>query len=215
MKVPLIGTENLLNGLLSGHLGQLSESQTEALMVMKDSTNSQLHLVHRLLEIYRYEVGTDLNRRILSARDLLLDCVNKFTQNNQARVICHLDKLDEGCRIWGDQTALTTLFMNLLDNAAKFSEVDKPVQLSAEMVDSKLLVQVHNLGNQMPEEVKSSMFSKFWQGVPGKMYVAKTGLGLYLCHRIAQLHHARITCESLDHGTTITVKLPVSGFLIA
>ncbi len=215
MNVPLIGTENLLRGLLSGHLGQLNAEQSEALMVMKEANQSQLQLVNRLLEIYRYEVGSDLDRRILNAKELLVDCVTGFSENKQVQINCSFDALEPGCRIWGDQEALNAMFWNLLDNAVKYSDSGQSVDISAELVDSKLCVRVHNFGKPMPEEVKTSMVSKFWQGVPGKTYVAKTGLGLYLCHRIAQLHQGRITCESdIENGTTITVKLPISGMLL-
>lgn len=215
MNVPLIGTENLLRGLLSGHLGQLNAQQSEALIVMKEANQSQLQLVNRLLEIYRYEVGSDLNRHILNAKELLVDCVTRFCHNRPVQINCSFDALDFGCRIWGDQEALSAMFWNLLDNAVKYSDSGQSVDVSSELVDSKLCVRVHNFGKPMPEEVKTSMVSKFWQGVPGKTYVAKTGLGLYLCNRIAQLHQGRITCESdSENGTTITVKLPLSGLLL-
>lgn len=212
MNVPLIGTENLLNGLISGHLGALNAGQSEALTVMKAANKSQLQLVRRLLEIYRYEAGSDLNLRILDAKELLVDCVSQFSESNKMPIRSSFDALEPGCRIWAEEDALRIMLINLLDNAVKYCDSDSLIEVSAEVNDSKLCVRVHNFGTPMPEEVKSSMFSKFWQGVPGKTYVAKTGLGLYLCHRIAQLHQGRITCDSsLEDGTTITFTLPVSA----
>lgn len=216
MNVPLIGTENLLKGLISGRLGPLNAGQSEALMVMKEANKSQLQLVGRLLEIYRYEQGSDLNLGILNAKELLADCVSQFAQNNKMPIQSSFDALGSDCRIWGEEDALRVMLINLLDNAVKYSDDGQLIDVSAAIVDSMLCVRVHNFGKPMPEEVKSSMRSKFWQGVPGKTYVAKTGLGLYLCHRIVQLHQGRITCEStLEDGTTITVKLPISEQLIA
>lgn len=212
LNVPLIGTENLLNGLLSGHLGPLSAVQSEALNVMKEANKSQLLLVQRLLEIYRYEAGRDLDLRILNAKELLIDCVSQFSINSKSEVRSSFDELPSGCRILGDEEALKAMLVNLLDNAVRYSDSASIIDVSAEIADSKLCVRVHNFGKPMPDEVKTSMLSKFWQGVPGKTYVAKTGLGLYLCHRIVQLHQGRITCESTsEEGTTITVKLPMSS----
>lgn len=216
MTIPLIGAENLLSSLIGGHLGALNSAQEEALMVMKHANKSQLQLVQRLLEIYRYEVGSDLNRIILNAQDLLSDCVRQFSQTHNVQIDCSFDSVAAACRLWGDEQALKALFTNLLDNALKYSDGRKLISVSAELIDSKLCVRIHNYGKPMPEEVKTSMLSKFWQGVPGKTYVAKTGLGLYLCHRIAQLHQGRITCvSSAEDGTTITVKLPISGLLLS
>lgn len=215
MNIPLIGTENLLNGLINGQLGPLNARQTEALTVMKQANKSQLQLVSRLLEIYRYEVGSDLSRRILNAKELLVDCVSQFSESNKEQIHCSFDALESGCRIWGEEEALKAMLVDLLDNAVKYSDSGSLIDVSAEIADSMLNVRVHNFGKPMPDEVKKGMLSKFWKGVPGKTYVAKTGLGLYLCHRIAQLHQGRITCEStLEDGTTITVKLPVSELLV-
>jgi signal transduction histidine kinase len=215
MSIPLIGTENLLSGLLRGQLGDLNAAQSEALMVMQQANKNQLQLVQRLLEIYRYEVGRDLSRVILNAKEFLLDCVRQFSQAHKIEIDCSFDALASVCRIWGDEDALRTLFSSLLDNAFKYSDSGQLISVSVELIDSKLCVRIHNFGKPMPDEVRTSMLSKFWQGVPGKTYVAKTGLGLYLCHRIAQLHHGRVTCDSTaEEGTTITVKLPISGLLL-
>jgi signal transduction histidine kinase len=71
----------------------------------------------------------------------------------------------------------------------------------------QVLISVHNWGKGISPEVKKNLFLRFWQGVPGKTYVARTGLGLYLCDRIAQLHHGRIICESTEEsGTEIGVR---------
>jgi signal transduction histidine kinase len=213
MSVPLVGTQNLLDGLLKGHLGNLNDNQREALTVMRKSTSDQLLLVERLIEIYRYEIGPELNRRILPMRQVLQDCVDNFNANGRT-IVTRFEEVPDGCCVWGDLDALTTLFTNLLENAVKFSNGEE-VEIKAEMVDYKLSIEVHNFGNTMPEEVKNGIFNKFWQGVPGKTYVAKTGLGLYLCQRIAQLHQGRIACESSEEsGTTISVRLPVSGLLL-
>ncbi|HEY9870902.1 MAG TPA: ATP-binding protein [Candidatus Obscuribacterales bacterium] len=53
------------------------------------------------------------------------------------------------------------------------------------------------------------LFQRFWQGEPGKRYVASTGLGLYLCKRIVDLHGGSIQCASTRQaGTVFTVALP-------
>lgn len=214
MSVPLVGTQNLLDGLLKGHLGNLNDNQREALSVMKKSTTDQLILVERLIEIYRYEIGPELSRRILPVRQVLQDCVDNFNASGRT-IVTRFDDVPYGCCVWGDLEALTTLFTNLLENAVKFSDEGTNVEVKAEMADYKLNIEFHNFGNAMPEEIKNGIFNKFWQGVPGKTYVAKTGLGLYLSQRIAQLHQGRITCDSSDeNGTTIKVRLPVSGLLL-
>jgi two-component system sensor histidine kinase SenX3 len=105
---------------------------------------------------------------------------------------------------------LIRLIDNLLDNAIKYSPEHTKITILLELDRDKVLINIHNFGAAIPEQLRKGMFEQFWQGVPGKTYVAHTGIGLYLCHRIATLHRARLACASDEkNGTTMTIRIPV------
>jgi signal transduction histidine kinase len=211
MKMPLIGANKVLDALLSGSAGQLTDEQQQLVSVLKESNANQLTLVHRLLEIYSYESGhSGLSFSSCQVPALIEKLLAVLRQNYSGTLI--FNDLLEPDNSWinADQQALERLLLSLLDNAVKFADKEKPITVQASMRGSKLELSVHNFGKPIPDDIKDNLFQKFWSGVPGKRYVAQTGLGLYLCFRIVQLHQGRISCQSDEAtGTTISVALPV------
>lgn len=209
LQIPLIGTDKILDALIAETVGPLSDEQKRILETLKESNQNQLSLVKKLLEIYRYESGPhNLHIKPNNIKELIRKCTDDSELHGTERVRI-TDRLSETCFVAGDEEALTTLFTNLIDNALKFSVEEKPVQIILEASDNRIVVTIHNSGRSIPKEVQNNLFQKFWHGVPGKTYVARTGFGLYLCNRIVHLHQGQIGCHSEEGaGTTINVRLP-------
>ena len=209
LQIPLIGTDKILDALIAESLGPLKDEQKRILESLKESNQSQLSLVKKLLEIYRYESGPlNLNLKAIDIGSLVDKCARAKTTSSHRLQLTNSLPPGENL-VLGDEEALSTLFSNLIDNALKFSLDENPVEITLELSANKIAVTIHNKGRSIPREMQNSLFQNFWHGIPGKTYVARTGFGLYLCNRIAQLHHGRITCESEEgEGTTINVHLP-------
>lgn len=212
LQVPLIGSAKVLDALFSGQFGELSTEQLKAVASLKESNRGQLHLVQKLLEIYKYESATArLNLEFLDVRQLVSKCKDDLAARSDKTAPIVTNLPGDLPMVLGDRNSLYRLFSSLLDNAIKFSTGSDSVEIRAERLDNKLAVHVHNFGPVIPPEVQNLLFQKFWKGIPGKRYIAHTGLGLYLCQRIAILHDGRITCRSTpEEGTTITVILPLA-----
>lgn len=220
LSVPLIGAQNVVDGLLRGNLGALTEEQKEALMVLKESTMSELSLVKRLLEIYRYESDSShFQMNPLAVDHFLSHYLSQFLRAKSTRLEAQENRLERqpinvvvepsaaGSRILGDEEALSSLLDSLVENAQKFGDPTRAIEIRARCEHGQVVISVHNWGTGISPEVKKNLFLRFWQGVPGKTYVARTGLGLYLCDRIAQLHQGRMICESAEEsGTEIGVR---------
>jgi len=209
MSVPLIGADKLLDAMLAGSAGSLTVEQSKLIQTLKESNHSQLGLVKRLLEIYRYESGTaELSFTRLDVPHLIEKAIEGCRAQFSGSIIFE-NAATMPAFVFGDEEALARLFTDLIKNATTFSTKDKQITLSLSCPDNNVTIAVHNFGEAIPQDAQNVLFQKFWQGVPGKSYVAHTGLGLYLCHRIVQLHHGRIACHSTTaEGTTITVTLP-------
>jgi signal transduction histidine kinase len=209
MRVPLLGADKVLDALLSGTVGSLSEHQEQMIKVLKESNANQLELVHRLLEIYKYESGSQISLSAIDLPVLIEKSMARALLNYSGQIVFQNLLPKENSLIMGDEEALTILSSNLMDNATTFSDRDQPVTITVSRQGTKVLIDMHNFGLAIPQDVQDNLFQKFWHGVPGKRYVAHTGLGLYLCHRIVQLHRGRIACRSDEGtGTTFSVILP-------
>jgi signal transduction histidine kinase len=217
LTAPLLGANNVLDMLLSEELGPLTPEQAKMVSLLRESTSRQLHLIQKLVQVYKYESGEQpMTNEPVDLRAVIEHCAERIqppTEKSeggreiQAQIVCDLpDTLPLVC---GDEEALQMLFDNLLDNAVKYGMAGGQITVTSEVSGENLAIHVHNFGPVIPLEVQHKLFQQFWQGVPGKNYVANTGLGLYFCHRIASLHRGRITCESSpENGTTMTVRLP-------
>jgi signal transduction histidine kinase len=107
----------------------------------------------------------------------------------------------------GDMDALIRLFVNLLDNAIKYTERGS-VSLSARQEENTIIVKVSDTGIGIPAEHLAHIFERFYR-VETARSSGGVGLGLAIARQIAQAHGGNIEVESSPNaGTTFTVKLP-------
>lgn len=211
LKVPMLGAEKVLEALLAKQLGELTETQEQVINSLRDANKNQLKLVQKLLEIYRYESGqSSLDLREVDAAVILNECVSEMSASKKVAIAVDAKADCTNTVTKGDEQALRQLFTNLLDNATKYGDNTKNVNVVLQNNKDNLNIHIQNFGTPLPSGIQHIIFHKFWQGIPGKTYVANTGLGLYLCHRIAQLHRGNLSCKSTrEEGTTMTVRLPL------
>jgi PAS domain S-box-containing protein len=119
-----------------------------------------------------------------------------------------VDLTKEPVVLYGDRTRLVEIFLNLVDNAAKFMG-DQPaprVEIGVEQAGEELVLQVRDNGIGIGPEVQPLVFGLFHKLDPGS---EGEGIGLALVKRIVELHGGRIWVESegLGKGTTFRFTL--------
>ncbi|MFN8592817.1 MAG: PAS domain S-box protein [Thermomicrobiales bacterium] len=110
----------------------------------------------------------------------------------------------------GDRVAQA--LTNLISNAIKYSAPGKPIMVSTWRDGDQVCLAVRDEGIGIAAADIERIFSRFErieQGMAGR--IGGTGLGLAIARDIAELHQGALTVESeLGHGSTFTLKLPVS-----
>lgn len=108
----------------------------------------------------------------------------------------------------GDPLLLQILLSNLLENAVKYSPPGTRIRCSLEEADDHILLAVEDEGPGIPESERKHVWEKFYRiGNEVTRATKGTGLGLYLCKRIADAHQAVIRLGSQKpHGTLVTVR---------
>jgi PAS domain S-box-containing protein len=111
-----------------------------------------------------------------------------------------------------DKQQLTQLFQNLIDNAIKFRNENKPkVHVSAKTKDDEWIFSVKDNGIGIDPKYYDKIFVIF-QRLNGKNNFSGTGLGLALCKKIVERHGGKIWVESqLKKGSTFYFTLPTRG----
>lgn len=108
----------------------------------------------------------------------------------------------------GNEHLLKTAFLNLMDNACKFSS-DHTVQIRVAALKNTIVIKFNDNGSGIPQEEHELIFSPFYRSKSILSSVKGHGIGLSLCHRIIQLHNGHISLTSiLGKGTCFEVQLP-------
>ncbi|MBS4201979.1 HAMP domain-containing histidine kinase [Bacillus sp. FJAT-49732] len=117
----------------------------------------------------------------------------------------HSDKRE----IRADKNRLIQLFINLLDNALKFTPTNGTIMISMnEGNGESVVIHIKDTGVGIPTDKLELIKDKF---VKGKTQESGTGLGLAICEEIIKGHHGTLHIDSRpDEGTTVRIVLPVT-----
>jgi two-component system, OmpR family, sensor kinase len=115
---------------------------------------------------------------------------------------------DEPILLFADPDRLKQLFLNLVDNAIKFTPTGGRVTLLARREEHGAVVTVDDNGPGIPSEERDAIFRRFYRLDASRTHRG-SGLGLSICAWIVDSHQGRIDVSSDgDTGTTFTVTLP-------
>lgn len=109
----------------------------------------------------------------------------------------------------GNKDLLSQVWINLINNAIKFSKDNGIIEVKLYAQDKEIKVHINDNGIGMNRDTLSHVYNKFYQGDTSHSVVGN-GLGLPLVKKIIDLCQGTITIESQENvGTSITVTLPV------
>ena len=182
------------------------EKQKKLLSVMLKETDRLNFLANNILISSQLEGGGyTFSKEDLDLSDLLKDCIHDFRNGFPGRVF--KSQIEQGVDVKGDSLLLQMLINNLLENAVKYSSKDAPVLAILKKEKTAVQLQVIDEGPGIPDEEKKKIFSKFYRiGNEATRKTQGTGLGLYLCSKIAHDHNADTTVtNNIAHGSNFAV----------
>ena len=110
----------------------------------------------------------------------------------------------------GDEDLIFQVWVNIIDNAIKFSNEGESIDIKVYEKDSNINVEIKDHGIGMKEEELEKVYDRFYQ-IDRSHSKEGSGLGLAIVKRIVELSEGKIEIKSKENkGTTVTVKLPVS-----
>lgn len=147
----------------------------------------------------------DMNEIIRQAVDHLSLQVHR----RDGRINTHLDA--DPAIVQGDQTHLSSVIHNLLDNANKYSGTSPEIDISTINVNGGIQISVEDKGIGMSKEDQKHIFDKFYRVHTGNLHDVKGfGLGLSYVKAITSAHQGSIEVKSeLGKGSKFSIYLPV------
>ncbi|MBN8682981.1 MAG: GHKL domain-containing protein [Chitinophagales bacterium] len=188
---------------------QLERPQVETLCQngLRDAARLQT-LVEDLLLAARLEDNWRPLPEPVHLEDLAHDAVARLQVRFPDRHI-ELDIPDDLPPIRADRSGLTSVVMNLLENAVKYSPEDTTVQMSAKAANGIIRFEVSDQGEGIPEAERRAVFEKFYRlGNEETRKATGTGLGLYIVQHVLRAHGGSIEIqENKPQGAKFVVTM--------
>ena len=108
-----------------------------------------------------------------------------------------------------DPILMEQVFVNILDNAAKYSSPGSCITLEGLQEPAEILISVRNQGSFIPPEERDKIFERFYRSPGSNRKAPGTGIGLSVVKQITESHFGRAWVDSdTQTGTTFFVSLP-------
>jgi len=214
LKTPLASMRLLVETLLNEE--KLDEANTRDYLKLIDKENVRLS---RLIENFLTFSRMEKNRHVfefdeVAVADVIEEAVDSmgdrlFSPNCTLKI----DVPEELPSVWADKDGLVTVFLNLLDNAFKYSADEPDIQVSARRQGDEVCVTVSDKGIGLPRAATRRIFDRFFQVDQSLVRQGQgCGLGLSIVDFIVRAHHGEVTVDStLGSGSAFAVSLPING----
>lgn len=204
LKTPIAVAKLNLETLLKHPLDEAKRNRLIGMTL--EETNRLNVLASNILVSAQLESGRAVTREEINFSDLVSSSVSDFKNRFPDRQ-WQID-IREDEELHGDSFLLQILVNNLLENAVKYSPAGSVISCVLSDDGSFICLKISDEGFGIPAEEKTNIFKKFYRIGSEQTRSAKgTGLGLYLCKKIAHDHHATIKVEdNSPRGSVFTVK---------
>jgi two-component system, OmpR family, sensor histidine kinase CiaH len=182
------------------------EKQKKLIRTTLDETGRLNFLTNNILIASQLDgSGYKSSKEELNLSALLKDCMLDFRTRFPDRIF--KEEIEADTDLKGDALLLQMLINNLLENAIKYSPKESTVKAVLKKYRPGTELQIQDEGPGISEEEKKKIFTKFYRiGNEATRKKKGTGLGLYLCRKIAQDHNGDILVTNNEpHGSNFVV----------
>jgi two-component system, OmpR family, sensor histidine kinase CiaH len=204
LKTPIAVTKLNLETLIKHKLD--GEKQQKIIRTALQETNRLDTLANNILITSQLEGGGYVpTKEVLDLSDLSEHCLRDYRSRFPDRE--WTANIQPGATVIGDSFLLQLLVSNLLENALKYSPREAAITLTLEKKTRHTLLSVKDQGPGISDEEKKKIFAKFYRsGEESTRQTKGTGLGLYLCRKIADDHKATLkVTDNSPAGSNFTV----------
>jgi signal transduction histidine kinase len=192
--------------------GNLDERNQRVFQQMVAQALRLNKLIESLLDVARIQSGRlTIERHTIDLRMVLNGVVDEILptlERHQLRLI----GTDEPVMVDGDELRLAQVFVNLIQNAVKYSPRGGPIEVSIIRQQDAVSIAVRDQGLGIPKGAIGQLFQRFFR-VDGEtvQHISGMGIGLFVVKEIVSLHRGTVAVESTEGvGSTFTVRLPLS-----
>jgi two-component system phosphate regulon sensor histidine kinase PhoR len=212
LRTPLTTIKGYAETLLEGALKE--EVASQFVQVIKRHTDRLTKIVEDLLMLSKIESKEfQLKIEFISLPDFINDVIGFVKEAAEKKEISiSQSKITSSQAVGADRNYLEQIFINLLDNAIKYTHEGGKVTISAIEKDKReIQFSIEDDGMGIPREDIPRIFERFYRVDKGRSQeLGGTGLGLSIVKHLVQAHGGRVWVESqLGEGSTFYFTLPI------
>ena len=204
ISVAILNLETLLKYQLD------AEKQKKLIRMTLQETSRLDTLINNILVSSQLEGGGYASsKEELDFSSLFKDCIKEAKTRYPERNF--IENIEPEIEIAGDPLLLQLLISNLIENAVKYSPKEKPISCKLNRSGKDVLMNIIDEGIGIADTEKTKIFEKFYRtGNESTRKTQGTGLGLYLCSKIAGDHNADISVtNNIPSGTNFAIHFHI------
>ncbi len=207
LRTPLTIVQGYLQSTLRRG-SNLTQLQREGLEVAASEAERTVRLLQDLLELARADHGTiHYQIEVVVVNDLLSEVSEMAQQFSQGRV--HLEPSPNLLKVKADNNRLKQVLLNLIDNAIKYSEPEKPVILKASRKGKQVYISVRDQGSGISLKHQTRIFERFYRVDEARNRAGGTGLGLSIVKTLVEGMGGSVKVRSKPgEGSLFLIILP-------
>lgn len=209
LRTPLVSIIGVLSSLQEEGMELDDAAKRNLIEVAREEAERLNHLITNLLDESRIEAGViKLSKQPSEVQDLVGAALEQLGSRSNTRPI-EIDIPTELPFMSVDFGLIVETLVNILDNAFKYSPPGLPIEIKGRQIGQEVHIEIADHGSGIPPQDLICVFDKYYR-LKRPENVAGTGLGLWICKSIAEIHGGDIEAENRpDGGTIIRLMLPV------
>ena len=209
LKTPIAKIQAVLDRVISQ--GTLNTELRTDLLSLKDYSEELNRYIQSILKVLRVESRDfKILKETADINGIIENVVERLSPLARSKKIEIGLVLEPMFLIEIDVTLMTEVFLNIIENAIKYTPENGKVMIRSFETDTEVCVEIEDSGEGIPTEDQDLVWKKFVRGKSQDYKTKGTGLGLYLVKYFIELHGGQISMRSeVKKGTTFLVRLPI------
>lgn len=215
LRTPLTSLKGYLSVFMKESDGKLTPDQQMFLNRMSISTQTLMSLIENLLNVSRVERGAfTMYKEPIDWLKMVKTTVDEYKLRAKEKNISldFIEPKQPVPQIYADKLRIGEVLYNLISNAINYTAPGGSIQVWIDIEKDYVTTHVKDTGEGIPKEAIPHLFTKFFR-VSGNLEQGSkgTGLGLYICKSIIDVHQGKIWVESeLGKGSIFSFSIPIA-----
>lgn len=213
LKTPLFLIEGYAEGLKANVI-QSDDKKEFYCDVIMEECDKMNRLIKDLLDLSHIESGMfTIQKEHCNLSNLIGSVITKYNQIFKEKKINLTTSIEENLYVCADSVRLEQVLVNFINNAIDYSDHNKVIQISLQIIDSGIRLSVYNSGPSISKDELEKIWTSFYKVDRARSRsIGGTGLGLSIVRAILEAHGSEYGVSNADGGVVFWFEFPVTSF---